>query len=148
MFTVTLTLFSYGNIRPEKNCSKKDSVVFYYLDSIKYLLDSLHVEEPKYVMAQALWETGNFRCKSCAWQNNNMFGFRGQSGKYMSFNTWRESVIYYANWQKKRYPKYKSNHPNGTYLDFLTWCKYAVSPDYAKNITKMYRWIQNNWSEG
>lgn len=140
--------FSVCSLREAKSSNviiKNDSVVLTYLDSIYYYLDSLNVQEPKYVMAQALFESGWFQCKKCSWQYNNMFGFKGQSGKYLRFNTWVDCVIYYANWQKKRYPKYKEKHPKGNYLDFLMWCNFAVSESYKRDIQSMYNWIEVNW---
>jgi hypothetical protein len=138
-----LTCSIYGANAPEKN----DSILFEKLDSLKAMLDSLQVEEPIYVMAQAVYETGWFKCKNCSWKYNNMFGFKGQNGKYLRFKTWQDCVVYYAAWQKKRYPKYKSTHPNGTYLGFLKWCNYATGDSYNKQIQWMYNWLIENWVE-
>lgn len=143
---LTFITCSVANAKPDNLTVKNDSTVLQFLDSIYYYLDSLEVEEPKYVMAQALFESGWFKCTKCSWKYNNMFGFKGQSGNYLRFNTWVDCVIYYANWQKKRYPKYKATHPKGTYLDFLMWCKFAVSESYRKDIQYMYNWIDANWS--
>ena len=123
---------------------REDSLVINYLDSINYYIDSLDIKEPLYVLAQACYETGWFACKKCAWENNNMFGFRGKSGKYMKFSSWQESVIYYSNWQKKRYPKFKQLYPTGTYLGFLKWARYAESPHYSRVIAETHKWILNN----
>lgn len=141
-----LALFFVSSVYgKEVKIVKNDSIVFEYLYSIKYMLDTLKVEEPVYVMAQALYESGWFACKHCTWENNNMFGFKGSNGKYLKFKCWQDCVIYYAKWQKKRYPKYKAKHPNGNYLDFLRWSNYSVSKDYAGKITTMKKWIEKNW---
>lgn len=144
LLAITFTTIVYGRIEP-KSAIKKDSVVICYLDSIKLMLDSLGVEEPIYVLSQAVWETGWFKCKNCTWKNNNMFGFRGKNAKYMHFKSWRDCVVYYANWQKKRYPKFKEKHPGGTYLQFLKWSHYSESETYSKHITWVYEWINKNW---
>ena len=123
---------------------KSDSAILEHLRYIKYVLDSLGVEEPIYVLAQAKYESGNFKCKDCSWKYNNMFGFKGQSGKYLKFDTQNDCLVYYSKWQKIRYPKYKSKHPNGTYIGFLKWCKYAVNPVYGQHIQKSHDWILKN----
>jgi len=130
------------NLKAQRN----DSVTLAYLDSINYYIDSLDIQEPLYVLSQACWETGWFNCKNCTWENNNMFGFRGKSGKYMKFKNWPECVVYYANWQKKRYPKFKELHPGGTYLGFLKWCRFAESPHYSRVITETHNWVLKNWA--
>jgi flagellum-specific peptidoglycan hydrolase FlgJ len=145
LLIATLTTSLYGRIET-KNTVKKDSSVYHYLDSLSKMLDSLGVEEPKYVMAQGIWETGWFKCKKCAWSNNNMFGFRAKNGKYMHFDNWRDCVVYYAKWQKKRYPKFKEKYPKGDYLQFLRWSHYSESNEYSKRIIQMYNWINANWT--
>lgn len=124
--------------------TKNDSAILERLRYIKCILDSLDVEEPLYVLAQAKYESGNFKCKDCSWKYNNMFGFKGQSGNYLKFDTQNECLIYYAKWQKARYPKYKTKYPSGTYLGFLKWCKYAVNTVYGKHIQIAHNWIVKN----
>lgn len=125
--------------------NRKDSVAISQLISIKNLLDSLGVEEPFYVLAQSAYETGWFKCKNCTWNNNNMFGFRGLNGKYMKFSSWKKCVIYYSKWQNKRYTIYKDKFPDGTYLNFLKWCKYATAKNYSSHIQVTYDWILAHW---
>jgi len=146
LLATILSVSVYGSNSSITNPVKNDSTVFYYLDSMKYYLDSLQVEEPMYVMAQALWETGWFACKNCSWKYNNMFGFKSQNRSYLKFNTWVDCVIYYAKWQKARYPKYKEKYPKGTYLGFLKWCHYATGDDYNQKVQLMYNWILDNWA--
>lgn len=139
---VLLTLL-FGNIKAQKH--KRDSIVIHYLDTISYYLDSLEFQEKQYVLAQAIWETGWFQCKNCAWSKGyNLFGFRNQNG-YIKYDSWVESIMAYSEWQKKKYPKYKKTHPKGNYLDFLKWCKYAETDQYRKHITYVYNWIGSNY---
>jgi hypothetical protein len=126
---------------------RNDSLVLKYIDSVNYYIDSLDIQEPCYVLAQAILESQWFQCKNCTWENNNMFGFRAKSGKYMKFKSWQECVIYYDNWQKKRYFKYKKLHKNGDYIGFLIWCKYAESKRYSDDIRKIHKWINKNWNK-
>jgi flagellum-specific peptidoglycan hydrolase FlgJ len=125
--------------------SKRDSIIFYYLDTISYYLDSLDVQEQPYVLAQAIWETGWFQCNNCAWsKGHNLFGFRGQNG-YIKYNSWVESVVAYSKWQNRRYIPYKKTHPNSTYLNFIVWSKYADEPSYTAHIQTIYNWLIKNW---
>lgn len=141
---VFLTLL-FGNVKAQTH--KKDSVIIHYLDSISYYLDSLGVQEKQYVLAQAIWETGSFKCKNCAWSKGyNLFGFRSKKG-YIKYNSWVESVLAYSEWQKKRYPKYKKSHPKSNYLDFLKYCRYAETDQYRKHITYAYNWLSKNYME-
>jgi len=143
LFSLFFALSTYGS---KLILQKNDSLIFKYLDSINYYIDSLDIQEPLYVLAQSCWETGWFQCKNCTRENNNIFGFRGQSGKYMKFKSLSECMVYYSNWQKKRYPKFKKLHPGGTYLGFLKWCRFAESPHYSRVITETYNWILKNWA--
>ena len=140
LLTLTLTISCYGSKH-----RINDTLVLKYIDSINYYIDSLDIKEPYYVISQALWETGFFSCKNCTFENNNMFGFRCRSGKYMKFKNLNSCMIYYSNWQKKRYPKFKELYPTGTYLGFLKWCRFAESPNYSRVITETYNWLLKNW---
>lgn len=149
-FLILCTIFAftiYGNNKIISKTLKTDSIVFEYLDSIKRYLDSLGVKEPVYVMSQAAYESGWFNCKNCSWSYNNVFGFVALSGGYLRFKTLKECIIYYANWQKSRYSKYKLHNPKGTYLDFLKWCHYASGASYNKHVQQTYDWIVKNWQK-
>lgn len=126
---------------------KNDSIVLAFMDEVKYVLDSIGVEEPVYVLAQAAYESGWFNCKKCSWKYNNMFGFTSQSGEYLRFKTWQDCLVYYSNWQKKRYPKYKISHPKGNYLGFLKYCHFSESAEYGRHIQNTYDWILDYWAE-
>lgn len=129
----------------EEHLSERDSIIYYYLDTVSFYLDSFEVEEKPYVLSQALWETGWFQCENCAWSiGENMFGFRGKNG-YIKYASWVESVEAYAVWQKKRYTIYKEGHPNGTYTQFLIWAKYATSTTYVTHVKYMYNWLMKNY---
>jgi flagellum-specific peptidoglycan hydrolase FlgJ len=139
---IVFSILLFGNVKAQ---TKKDSATIQYLDTISHYLDSLGVQEKQYVLAQAIWETGWFKCKNCAWSKGyNLFGFRSKSG-YIKYNSWQESVIAYSEWQKKRYPKYKKSHTNGNYLNFLKWCRYAETDAYSKHVTYVYNWLGKNY---
>lgn len=57
---------------------------------------------PEIVLAQAKLETGNFECRDCSLDLNNLFGFRYKK-KYICFDTWQESITYYKEWQDRWY---------------------------------------------
>lgn len=122
-----------------------DSLVFMYLDTISFYIDSLDIKEPKYVLAQTLLETGWFDCNNCAWsKGNNLFGFKGNRG-YIKYSSWIESVHAYKRWQNRKYTAYLNKYPNGTYLDFLSRCGYSESSSYKKNVYYMTLWLDKNY---
>ena len=99
------------------------------------------VKHPDIVLKQAILETGWFKSEYCV-KRHNLFGFYDSKNKtYMTFNTWQESVIYYKNWQDKRYK-------GGDYYQFLSNIGYTYKGDtmyshYLKQIhvdtTKLQR---------
>ena len=87
-----------------------------------------NIKFPKIVLAQALHETGNFKCKSCSLDRNNLFGFRYKK-KYLVFDNWKESVVYYARWQSRHYK-------GGDYYEFLKDVGYATDPEYINRLKR------------
>jgi flagellum-specific peptidoglycan hydrolase FlgJ len=83
----------------------------------------------KIVLAQAVHETGWFECTDCSLDKNNIFGWRWK-GRYMEFDTWQESVAYYARWQDRHYK-------GGNYYEFLKKKGFATDPNYIKKIKKL-----------
>ena len=69
------------------------------------LYDSLRshsIEHPKTVLAIAIYETGWMSCKSCALQQNNLFGFRTNEA-FLKFSDIYESIKYLKRWQTRYY---------------------------------------------
>lgn len=91
------------------------------------------VKYPNVVMRQAILETGWFKSKYLM-SRNNLFGFK--SNKYLRFNKWQDSVVYYKTWQDRKYDDTKY----GDYYSFLTTIKYG-SPDYLSHLKKI-KWEQ------
>jgi hypothetical protein len=60
---------------------------------------------------------------------NNLFGFK--KNRYLSFDSWQESVLYYKKWQAKYY-----KDPDEDYYNFLVRIKYATNkyPMHLKKI--------------
>lgn len=98
---------------------------------VKYILDSLQIEESRTVLAQVVCETGWLNCKHCCLDKNNLFGFIGKKG-CIKFDNWVESCVYYKKWQDLRWSKYKSKHKNPDYISFL---KSKYSGPYARSKT-------------
>jgi flagellum-specific peptidoglycan hydrolase FlgJ len=136
-----LFVLAFLNVKPQTN----KQMILNYLDSLQIQIDSLGIQEPVYVMAQAIYETGWFQCKNCTWSNKNMFGFRALNGKYMKFKSWRVCLNYYAKWQGDRYKRFKEKYPKGDYIKFLKWSRFAESPNYSKKIIWTHEWIIKNW---
>ena len=82
------------------------------------------IQHPEIVFRQAILETGWFKCENCSMDHNNLFGFYWKK-KYLEFDTWQESVVYYSRWQKRHYK-------GGDYYQFLEEIGYATNPDYIK----------------
>ncbi len=89
------------------------------LNSMMYLLD---MEHPKIVIAQAKLETGNFKSKMFK-EKHNLFGFRNTGG-YITYKHWKESLIRYKLWQDR-------NYKGGNYYVFLENIKYAEDSLYT-----------------
>ena len=102
------------------------------------------IEEPVFVMAQSIQETGWLNCKKCCLRYHNLFGFYKKGNKCMKFESDKECIKYYKDWQKKRYPKWKKKHPKGTYYDFLKNVGYAANPNYNKELKVFVNWVKKN----
>jgi hypothetical protein len=90
-------------------------------------MDRCGITNQRYVVAQALLETGYFTSRVCL-ECNNLFGLRRPSdGSYYEFDRWEESVKAY-----KEYVQYK--YKGGDYLLFLKRIGYAEDPDYIVKV--------------
>src|SRR5688572_26229570 len=65
------------------------------------------IKHPDFVMAQCMQETGNLTCKNCCLRYNNLFGFYVNGNKCKKFESEKECIKYYKDWQEKRYKKWK-----------------------------------------
>lgn len=79
------------------------------------------------VLSQAVLETGWFKCESCSFQYNNLFGFI-YKGQYLKYDHWKESVAYYKWWQDQLYKD------GVDYYTFLKSVGYASAPDYNQKL--------------
>ena len=90
-------------------------------------MDRCGITNQRYVVAQALLETGYFTSRVCL-ECNNLFGLRRPSdGSYYEFDRWEESVKAY-----KEYVQYK--YKGGDYLLFLKRIGYAEDPNYIVKV--------------
>jgi len=90
-------------------------------------MDRCGITNQRYVVAQALLETGYFTSRVCL-ECNNLFGLRRPSdGSYYEFDRWEESVKAY-----KEYVQYK--YKGGDYLQFLKRIGYAEDPNYIVKV--------------
>ena len=90
-------------------------------------MDRCGITNQRYVVAQALLETGYFTSRVCL-ECNNLFGLRRPSdGSYYEFDRWEESVKAY-----KDYVQFK--YKGGDYLLFLKRISYAEDPDYIVKV--------------
>jgi len=70
------------------------------------------IKHPQIVFKQVLKETGHLNCKHCSLDRNNLFGF-WDGEKFLTFNTWEESIDYYERWQIRK------GYNGGDYYEFL-----------------------------
>lgn len=89
-----------------------------------------NIKFPEIVTAQAIVETGWFKCKDCTLEDNNLFGFNS-GGNYIKFSSWRKSVNYYKEWQTKYYKDQKN------YYNFLSCIRTGGNGDCMKYATDM-----------
>jgi len=97
-----------------------------HVGGILQYLTEIGVQHPEIVTAQAVLETGWFRCHGCSLDRNNIFGFF-YKGKYLSFTSWRSSCRYYLRWQQRHYK-------GGDYYQFLHDRGYAEDPNYEQKV--------------
>ena len=95
-------------------------------ENVKYWLKVARIEHDSIVFKQAVLESGNLKCDSCSLDKNNLFGFHNGK-RYLEFNTWIESIFYYAWWQEK-------NYKGGDYYNFLDSIKFASDKNYINNL--------------
>lgn len=105
-------------------------------------MDSVGIQYPEIVWAQAVWETGHFRSKLYLY-NNNLFGMRvarsrkhtaiGKRFGYARYVSWQESVLDYKYFQQIFIGKIKSKKDYFRYLDKY----YSGSKRYSKSIKKI-----------
>lgn len=117
-----------GSSKKVKVVEFKNDMLFFDTASFRKELGSLGIECSNIVYAQAKLETGNFK-SDLFLKNNNLFGFRGKSGKWMKFNSWQDCCKYYKEWQVKRYR-------GGDYYKFLVNIGYAEDTSYVKKVKK------------
>ena len=134
--TLLLLFFSQDGFSQKSNKVRLQAVY----DAIK----NEGIEQPEFVMAQSIQETGWLNCKNCCLRHNNLFGFKKKGNKCMKFDSEEECIKYYRKWQEKRYPKWKKKHPKGTYYDFLKAVGYAANPNYNKELRVFVSWVKKN----
>lgn len=132
-----LLLFAFNGAIAQKSNKPK-------LQATYNAIKEAGIEEPDFVMAQSIAETGWLNCRSCCLQHNNLFGFYKKGNKCMKFDSEKESIKYYQKWQEKRYPKWKQKFPKGTYYDFLKYIGYAANPKYHIELKFFVNWVRKN----
>jgi hypothetical protein len=99
---------------------------------------------PDYVMAQCMQETGNLNCKKCCLRYNNLFGFYSKKMTCKKFESEKECIKYYKDWQKKRYKKWRDKYPKADYFHFLKYVNYATGDKYTKELKPKLAWVRKN----
>lgn len=102
------------------------------------------IQQPDFVMAQCMQETGNLACKKCCLRYHNLFGFYINGHKCKKFSSDEECIAYYKSWQDKRYPKWLTKHPKSSYYEFLKHSGYATGDKYTNELKPKVKWVQKN----
>lgn len=92
------------------------------------VLKCYNIKHSDIVLKQSILETGWYTSYSCR-ERKNLFGFR-YKGKYLEFDTWEESIAYYARWQSRHF----DDECCDDYYDFLVRRGYAQDPEYISKL--------------
>lgn len=98
------------------------------VEAVRSEINRLKIDSSEIVLKQSVLETGWYKSYSCK-HRNNLFGFRWK-GKYLEFDTWQESVQYYARWQDRHFK-------GGDYYKFLKDRGYATDPEYINKLKQI-----------
>jgi hypothetical protein len=123
-FSLNIYTPSYGKSQKE-NWSKTNLTLANVYDA----LIACEIEHPDVVMRQVIVETMWLKCENCSKETNNLFGFF-LNGKYVEFDSWFESVMYYKQWQDSYYK-------GGDYYAFLLSIGYATSEKYERTLKQV-----------
>ena len=99
---------------------------------------------PDFVMAQCMQETGNLTCKKCCLRYHNLFGFYIKGNKCKKFESDKECIKYYKDWQQKRYSKWRKKYPKADYYHFLKYVKYATGDKYNNELKPKVAWVKKH----
>ena len=99
---------------------------------------------PEFVTAQCMQETGNLACKKCCLRYHNLFGFYVKGNKCKKFESDKECIKYYKEWQHKRYPKWRKKNPDGDYYHFLKTVGYATGDKYTRELKPKVAWVKKH----
>ncbi len=98
------------------------------VDQVRQEIDRQGIKHPEIVLAQSILETGWYKSHGCT-HRKNLFGFYWK-GSYKQWDTWQESVAYYADWQRRHYT-------GGDYYKFLESVGYASDPKYIFKLKQL-----------
>ena len=102
------------------------------------------IQQPDFVMAQCMQETGNLACKKCCLRYHNLFGFYIKGNKCKKFESDSACIAYYKSWQDKRYPKWQKKNPKADYYHFLKSVKYATGDKYSNELKPKVAWVRKH----
>lgn len=99
------------------------------------------LQHPEIVLAQAILETGWFKCNGCSLNSNNLFGlYDSRCKEYFYYENWKESIKGYKRGIQYKYDP--SKHKD--YYHFLKDVGYASDPYYIDKVKKIVELIKGN----
>lgn len=114
----------HDTLRVETSIQLNNAVVY------KMILDA-NINEPEIVLKQTILETGHYQSRSCL-EDNNLFGFTDRRG-LMKFNSAKECVLWYKQWQSMWYNPIKYRD----YYQFLDSIGYARDGTYTDQLKRI-----------
>ena len=129
-------LFCFQGFSQQHNKSKLQAMY----DAIK----DAGIKHPEFVMAQCIQETGWLSCKRCCLRYHNLFGFYIKGNKCKKFESDKECLKYYKDWQDKRYERWRKKYPKGDYYHFLKYVKYATGDKYNNGLRPKVAWVKKH----
>ena len=106
------------------------------IDEVLEELEKQDVWYPKVVLAQAILETGWFKCENCSLDKNNLFGlWNSKKQEYFYYTNWKESIGGYK--RGIQYKFFRKDYKD--YYHFLSEIGYATDPQYIIKLKKIVK---------
>ena len=141
------TIILHNEIKTEKPPENFDNDTLSLANVRDFIYDSLRLENPQIVLAQAILESGNFK----SWlslNSNNIMGMRhprrrptiskGTIKNHAHYNDWKDCLKDYAIWQS-RFCKRLNTKEYYDYLDSV----YAESGGYSGKLKFIVKNLEN-----
>ena len=132
LLLILISVFTYSFTYAPKGVPSKGPEPFNF-ESFKEMVFQ-ECKFPVIVCSQAILESGNFTSRAFLECNNPfgiiMYSVADSIWRFRDFDTWQESVIYYRDFQKRKYK-------GGDYFEFLEQLPYAMDTMYIEKVKRI-----------